>query len=390
MIIAVDARTIYARHRRGTGKNLVDVYRTLATVRSQWRFVMIHRGRFDDEPFDGLGNISTNVVDIRGDRWNTWEHIALPRAAWRARADVLHCPANSCPLWSPVPVVATVHDLIPLKISDPAEDEWRPQFERRVQRCVRRSRRVIAVSQCTKRDVISDLKGRAEAIDVITWAPDSTCLRIGDEAPLAVLKARYNIRDRYFIAVTGASRRKNAAGVISAFARLPEEIRSAVQLVLVGIEPAGARERVEAWTLKCGVAGQCLVKGFVPAADMPGLIKGADALLFCSRYEGFGLPVLDAFQCGTAVVCSNTSSIPEVAGDAALYCDPENPRDIAEAMTKVFADDVRRRDLESRGMRRVKMFTWQHTAEQLAAVFERCVSRGRDHRSMEPCIEAQV
>ena len=173
--IGLDARSIYARSRRGTGKNLLDAYRVMARLRPEWRFVLYHRGFEGVDPFAEYANVSSAAIDIRGDRWNLWEHLRLPAAARRDGVDLLHCPANSCPWFRATRVVSTVHDLIPLKLSDPTMNGEAQRFRNRVRRCVARSERVIAVSESTKQDLISDLGGDTDRIDVIAWAADSAC-----------------------------------------------------------------------------------------------------------------------------------------------------------------------------------------------------------------------
>ncbi|MCZ6654630.1 MAG: glycosyltransferase family 1 protein, partial [Planctomycetota bacterium] len=336
--IALDARTIYSKTRRGTGKNLIDAYRRMARLRPEWQFVLYHRSLNGDDPFAGYDNFSNRAIEMPGDRWNLWEHLRLPAAVRRDGVDLLHCPANSCPRFRATRVVSTIHDLIPLKLSDPAMNGEAQRFRNRVRRCLARSERVIAVSESTKQDLISDLGGDPDRIDVITWAADSACTPVRDEAELARIRARYNITGRYLLAFSGRSRRKNAEGMIRGFARLPAEVRRAVQFVLIGVEPIAQRGGLTELIGELKIAGNCAVFGFAPEEDIAPLLSGADALAFCSLYEGFGLPILDAFRCETAVLTSKVSSMPEVAGEAAVYCDPSDCGSIAEGMTRLLRD----------------------------------------------------
>ena len=373
VIIGLDARSIYAKSRRGTGKNLLDAYRAMAGLRAEWRFVLYHRGVVQDDPLADLPNVSSRVIEMPGDRWDLWEHLRLPAAARGDGVDVLHCPANSCPKLRWTRVVSTIHDLIPLKISDPSLNGSAGRFRAGLERCLRKSDRVITVSESTKQDLISDLGGDATRIDVISWAADSACVPVGDQAVLARVRSRYNITGRYMLAFSGRSRRKNAEGKIRGFAKLSPDLQSQVQFVLIGVEPAEQRAHLTELIDTLGLAGRCDVFAFACEADIAPLLSGADALAFCSLYEGFGLPILDAFRCGTAVLTSKVSSMPEVAGDAAVYCDPACTDSMAAGMTRILSQPELRDRLARRGLARLERFTWEKTAQALCETFERCM-----------------
>jgi glycosyltransferase involved in cell wall biosynthesis len=354
----------------------------MAQQQPDWRFVMYHRGIIDHDPFASFGNVVSRPIDLPGDRWNLWEHARLPVSAVRDRVDLLHCPANSSPSFSVVPVVATIHDLIPLKVPGELSESQTRQFCRRVRRCARVARRIVAVSESTRNDLISDLGVDADSIDVMHWAADSRCTPVTEEAVLADMRARYNIVGPYVFALTALSVRKNALGLVRAFAALPGNLRGDLQFVLAGIEPVANRRHVLALAEQLGVAGKCRIVGFVPEADLAALTSAAELLAFCSLYEGFGLPVLDAFKCRTAVLASRTSAVPEVVGDAAWMCDPHCVEDIAEGMRRLLLDRELRDTLIERGSIRVREFTWARSAEQLAGAFRKAMKPAR--KGLEP------
>ncbi len=370
--IAVDARTVFARARRGTGKNLIDAYRALAEIRPQWRLLMYHRTPGVPNPFEGWPTVVPRMLRMPGDRWDLWQHLGLPQAARRDGARLLHCPANSCPRFGGVPVVSTVHDLIPLKIADPGAPPA-GSFRAAIRRCLRRSRRIIAVSHATRRDLISDFGAAPQQITVIGWAADSSCGVVRDRAELAAVRSRYNMTRPYVLAFSGRSRRKNTEGMIRAFALLDPELRRRFAFVIIGVEPAARRAQLTALIEALGVADGCRLHGFVPEADVPALLCAAEVLAFCSLYEGFGLPILDAFRCETAVLTSRVSSMPEVAGDAAVYCDPSEPASIAAGLSRLLSEPQLGRECVRRGRERLQQYSWRRTAETMVDVFEECV-----------------
>ncbi len=372
--IALDARDIFVPQRRGTGKNLLDAYRSLARFKPDWTFHLYHQGVISNNPFEGYANVIPRVVRMPGDRWHGWELIRLPLAAWSDGADVLHCPCNSCPRFSPMPMVATVHDLIPLKVHDPDFPHRElTMFHKRVGRCVRYASRIITVSEHSKKDLISDLGVEPHRVDVIPWAPDSAYGPVQDEAELRSVWSRYKIQQPYLLAFSGRGRRKNAEGMIRGFSQLPIDVRRSAMFLIVGVEQDTEQKRLQRLLQEVRIEDRCRIVGFVPEPDVAPLLSGAVGLAYCSLYEGFGLPILDAFRCETPVLTSNVSSMPETAGEAAIYCDPGDPQSIAEGMKRLLGDEKLRKELVRRGIERVRQYSWERTARDMADVFEKCV-----------------
>ncbi len=315
-----------------------------------------------------------------GDRLNAWFQVRLPIAARQARIDLLHCPANAAPRWCPVPVVVTIHDLIPLKLPGELTARQTRDFARGVARGARRAAHIITPSRATRDDLHADLGVPLDKMTVIPWAPDK---RVRDEgrqpsspAVEEELCRRYGLIGRRLLSFSGATRRKNARGILDGFARVPLETRRGVQVVLVGCEPSECRADLSAQAERLGIANQCRILGFVPHEDLPGLLRGAAGLLMPSMYEGFGLPILDAFASGVAVLTSDVSSMPEVAGAAAVYCRPNDPLSIAEGIANILDCDTAA-ELVREGHRRLADFTWERTAAAMCGVYERCLAGGR-------------
>jgi glycosyltransferase involved in cell wall biosynthesis len=369
MKIAVDARTVYSSHRRGTGKNLVDLYRRLATMRPQWQFVMFHRNASVDDPFADLANVAAKCIEMRGDRYELWEQVRLPLAASRAGANVLHCPANTAPRLSSVPLVVSIHDLIALEpISNASEAlAWR----RRLTRAARNARAILTPSHYSKRSIVRELQVPAAKITVNHWAPDTACRRVTDSATLDSVRAKYGLDSRreYVFAFGASDPRKNTERIIEAWTGLDPILRARHPLLMVGVEgPALVQFRALAESR--APEGHWSINGFAHESDIPPLLSGAALLCYPSLGEGFGLPVLDAFVCGAPVVTSNTTSLPEVAGDAAALVDPADTTAIRDALRRLLVLPDARAALRARGSRRVSEFSWQRVATTAADVMQ--------------------
>ena len=391
--IGLDARSIFMPRPRGTGRNLLDAYRLIPSLRPAWHFTLYHQRDVAGETLRGLPNVRTRRIDIPGDRLDLWFQVRLPAAAWRDGVDLLHLPANAAPRRSPVPFVATVHDLVPLTDAGGCSEAQRQVFRRGVERAVRGAVHIISPSNATRHELCATFDVDPERVTVIPWAPDRGIADAVDEAVVARsgagraelqsrierVRADYGLVGDWLLNFSGSSPRKNAHGLLDGYARLSPTVRAAVQLVLVGCEPASFRAELEECARRLGIHASCRLLGFVPHEDLPWLLCGACGLVMPSLCEGFGLPILDAFVCGTPVLTSNLSSMPEVAGRAAVYCDPRRPMSIAEGIVKLL-DPAQAERLRQAGYERLREFTWERTARLMCGVYERCVLEGARNR----------
>jgi len=194
---------------------------------------------------------------------------------------------------------------------------------------------------------------------------------VEDEATIEGVKARYHIRGEYVLYVGTLQPRKNLGRLLEAVALLRKEARrgEAPSLIIAG-RKGWLYDPVFQQVERLGLEGEVVFPGYVPQEDLPALLSGARLFVFPSLYEGFGLPVLEAMACGTPVVCSNVSSLPEVAGDAALLVDPLDVEGMAEAMNRLLQDEGLRAELVERGYRQVRRFSWERCARATLAVLE--------------------
>ena len=376
MRIAVDARQIFRTERRGIGKTLVPLYAALAAARPDWHFTLLHQVAAP-APELALPNIHAARLDTPGaHRYESWERFVLPAAAWACRADVLHAPANTAPGWSRVPLVLTIHDLIPVdqNPSDPATRVWLA----RVRRAAHAARLVMTCSRHTRDRLTAELGLDPTRIVVTPWATIPEMRPVTDAAERARVRTVYGIGpDEALVFGFGAADpRKNTARLIRAFAALPAQLRDSTRLLLVGIQPEALVEFSQlAWSR--GVAKRVVLAGFAEEADLPALLSSATVVAFPSQNEGFGMPLLDALACGAAVLTGDRSSLPEVAGGAALLCNPMLDETVRDGLAQLLGDGNLRHDLATRGRLRAAEFDWARTAELVAETLERATQRRR-------------
>ncbi len=371
MRIALDARTIYHPQRRGTGRNLIDLYRHVAQLRPDWQILAFHRQRNPDRVHPWA---DVRRIEMPGDRWNAWERYRLPFEAMRHGAAVLHCPANTCPAWMPTPTVVTIHDLIPLDSPTSAASPHGRRFEAGVRQACATAAAIICPSQFTATRLEREFGADPERITVNYWAPDTSMAAPHPERQVAMLRT-YNVSRRFVLHFGAADPRKNTQRVIEAWAATAASARGDRQLLIVGLDPATIARHTPVIE-SMGVQSSVVLHGFADENDLPTLLTAADALLYPSLSEGFGLPLLDAWVCRTPVITSTTTSLPEIAGDAAMLVEPDNTASIARALSNLLRDSTLRQELVSRGERRVKDFTWEASAQRFIAAMERAVQDG--------------
>ena len=294
-----------------------------------------------------------------------WEQIELPLRARRLGADVLHVPGGTPgPFVRPTKTVMTVHDLAPTRhpeLLPHARSRW--YWGRMVPRAARRAHAVLVPSAATKADVVA-LAGVPEArVHVAPWGVP---LDVDEGATADQVRGTYGLPAVYVLYVGTIDRRKDYRTLLGALAQLAPPIA----LVIAGPVIAGRTDFPET-VARLGLEGRVRTLDYVPDRDLPGLYRGAAVFVYPSFYEGFGFPVLEAMACGTPVVSYRTTSLPEVAGDAAILLDPPvSPETLASAIARVMRDAELRGWLIERGLARVASFDWRRTAAVTAGVYE--------------------
>lgn len=250
--------------------------------------------------------------------------------------------------------VTTIHDLVPLRFPEISHPKIVAAHKARLRWVKKEVDKIIAVSEFTKKEIIELLDINPNRIVVIHEAPDSDMKQIGKER-VEGTKKRFGIDGNYLL-VVGADPRKNIPAIIQAYSKVRQHM-TGLNLVIVG----------RPWKEIPKTPG-VIVLGHVERQDLVALYSGAQALVYASLYEGFGLPILEAMQVGCPVVTSNISSMPEVAGDAAVLVNPQVEKEIADGIEKVISD---RKKWVERGKKHVKQFSWEKTAKQTLKVYKR-------------------
>jgi glycosyltransferase involved in cell wall biosynthesis len=296
-----------------------------------------------------------------------WTQLLAGRAARAAGADLLHGVHYELPLAARLAQVVTVHDLTLVTHPEWHEAAKVRYFGWAMRRAVARATRVLCVSATTARDLAERLEVPADRVDV---TPLGTDLRPAPPDRVEAVRRRLGLDGPYLLGLGTVEPRKDLPTLVRAFAALAGELPH--RLVLAGLAGWGSGALAAA-VAASGVADRVLVAGYVPEADKAALLSGADVFVYPSRYEGFGLPVLEAMACGAPVVTTTGGSLPEVAGDAAALVEPGDDHALAAALAKLAGDPAAREDAAARGRRRADAFTWERCGELTAAAYRRAL-----------------
>ena len=366
MRIALDLRRI---KNPGIGRYMKCLTEALLSLETEHEFLLLL-------PPDALEMIS--IAGRRAEKiccaspyYSVREQIELPRILRRHNVDLLHSPHFVLPLRCPCTTAVTIHDVIYLACKEDLPSlAGRLYYRGMMTASARMADRIITDSQFSKQEIIRWLKLDAR-IEVIQPGIDQVFQPVTDLSLIETARSRFGIR-KDFILYTGIYKpRKNHAGLLRSFARLLTNGISA-QLVIAGPMNQGERD-LKRLAAELQVAKEVVFTGFIEDSDLAALYSAARVYACPSLYEGFGFTVLEAQACGAPVVCSTETSLPEVAGDGALFADARDPERFAVALAQVFADGELRAGLTARGFENCRRFSWTKTATQTLAAYEHAV-----------------
>lgn len=374
--IGLDGRGLGNINRnRGIGRYTAHLIKALCSVAPDNEYLVFGYG---DQPEAGpVGGLPVSWRTVPGGDGPPYgklrEHLSFARAINREKLDLFHGIDHNMTPFLKCPNILTVHDLIPLVLRGPYLGPKSMLWMRAHMAAARRADRVIAVSECTARDVARIWGIPPERITVVGEGVTSE-FSPPEEGDNADLLARYGITKPYFLYIGGFDPRKNIGNMLTGFRRYIAE-GCAETFVLCG-DTSGFEEYLSDELEELWLGERVLLPGFIDDADLPALYNGARALIFLSIYEGFGLPLLEAMACGAPVLASNAASIPEVTGGAAVLVDPLNPDEIAGGFAKLAHDSDWRDGLIRRGMERAASFSWEGAARRISTVYGELLGGG--------------
>jgi glycosyltransferase involved in cell wall biosynthesis len=372
-LVGVDASRTTVARRTGTENYALNLIRALLARRGEYRYRLYFRNRPATGLFPASDAVEQRVIPFP----RLWTHVRLSWEMIRQPPDLLFVPAHVLPLVHPRRSLVTVHDLGYRHFPQAHRPLDRLYLDLSTRWNARAATCVLADSEATKADLIREYGTPADKIAVVYPGRDESLRRVQDPALIAAVKGKYGVAGDYVLYVGTLHPRKNLIRLIEAFSTFNSQLAIGnsqfatqnLQLVIAG-RKGWLYDEIFTRVRDLSLGGRVVFTGYVADADLPALLSGAWLFAFPSLYEGFGFPVLEAMSCGVPVVCSNCSSLPEVAGDAALLVDPLDVMALSEAMAHLLADESLREDLVARGYEQARRFSWERAARQVLGIIE--------------------
>ncbi len=367
MLIGVDASRATVAQRTGTEVYSLHVIRELLVAGAAHRFRLYLNRDPPGDLFPAVGHCEQRTMSFP----RLWTHLRLSAEMLVHAPDVLFVPAHVLPLVHPWRSVVTVHDLGHRYYPDAHTRGQRWYLEWSTRYHVRTAAHVLADSASTRDDLVRLYGADPGRVTVAHLGVDPSLRPVGEARTIDAARLKYGIDGPYLLYVGTLQPRKNLARLIDAFERVLRSgaVGPDLKLVLAG-KRGWLYQEILARAQTLGIAANVCFPGYVQGTDLAALYSGATLFVMPSLYEGFCMPVLEAMACGTPVVCSDVSSLPEVVGNAALTFGPRDTDDIARAIARGLGDASLRADLAERGAARARQFTWRACAERVLDVLE--------------------
>lgn len=356
----------------GVKQYITSVTQSLLEIDSDNQYFVFH----NSDEFSGKFHNAKEIF-LKTKNKLIWDYVELPRALKKNKIDICIFPKNVVPFNVKCKSIVIIHDL--LHIKDPKVYKWFDSLYMRllIPFSVKKADKIVTDSKSTSNDLIELTGATKENVSVIYLAADDKYHPLNDsnEENSNVLK-KYNLKLPYLLYIGSLSPRKNIPFLIKAFEEFMKANNIDIQLVLAGGK-SWKDEEIHQTISKSPYRENIILTGFVDDDDLPYIYNQAEVFIYPSLYEGFGIPILEAMASGCPVLTSNTSSPPEVAGDAVLYFDPTNINDLVQNISKVVNNNELQTDLIEKGLKRVKEFSWKKTAQSIVLIYDEIYKSSR-------------
>ncbi|HQO50105.1 MAG TPA: glycosyltransferase family 1 protein [Bacteroidales bacterium] len=375
MKIGIEGQRLFRVKKHGMDMVALELIRNLQKIDKENEYFIFVKPDEDRNCLQESENF--HIIPLAGGPYPLWEQYALPKAAKKYGCDLLHCTSNTAPVFTDIPLVVTLHDIIYLEsISLFAKGgTWYQKsgnMYRRfvVPRVVEKSRKIITVSHFEKNRIkhFFDFPEEDQRLVAIYNGVSEHFVPVTDRDTLLKVKQKYNLPDNYVFFLGNTDPKKNTKGVLQAFSKYLSEGNPPLKLVMLDYEKTALS------ALLSEIGAPDLIRhihltGYVVNTDLPSIYSQASLFLYPSLRESFGIPMLEAMRCGVPVITSNTSSMPEVSGGAALIIDPFKPDEITAGMKQIMESDSLRNDLISKGIKQSDSFSWRNMAIEVLKLY---------------------
>ena len=369
MIIGIEAQRIFRKNKHGMDYVVLQEIKELQQIDTENEYyVFVKPG--EDRCVESTKNV--HIIELNCPSYPLWEQWALPRAAKKYGVEILHCTSNTAPIWCNIPLVLTLHDIIFLEPRDKQNHSLYQNMGwlyRRldVPRILNKCRRIITVSNFEMENIISKLGIPRERMAMIYNGYNNWFKPIEETSDVT---KKYISDEGYFFFLGNTDPKKNTERTLVAYSKYLQQSDVKRKLLMADLDSEYLNGIIQRNHIE-NIKEHILMPGYIVNSDLPFIYNGAFAFLYTSLRESFGIPLLEAMACGTPVITSNTSSMPEIAGHDAILANPESSDEIAEMMLQLESDEDLYRKQKALGLERAKLFSWRRTAEQLLRLYQK-------------------
>lgn len=366
MRIGIEAQRLFRKKKHGMEIVALELIRHLQKLDKENQYFIFIKDDIDNQCISETENF--RIVIVPGLSYFDWEQIFLPRAIKEYQIDLLHCTCNTAPLRVSVPLVLTLHDIIYLEsvnFSGTPYQNFGNLYRRWiVPRVLGNCQKIITVSNFERQCIKRQLSIKNERILVVYNAINSNFRVVKEEKLLNLTRKEYNLPKRFILFFANPSPKKNTLNTLAAYRYYIDNTDNPIPLVLADTNQSYIDELLKRLDMT-QFSHLVRVIDFIPFTELPYVYNLASLFLYTSKRESFGLPILEAMACGTPVVTSNTSSMPEISGGAALCADPNSSISIGQQIVSALTSDSLQLDLVNTGIERAKKFTWHDSAKRV-------------------------
>ena len=370
MKIGIEAQRIFRKNKHGMDYVVLQEIKELQQIDTENEYYVFVKPD-EDRCVESTKNV--HVIELGCPSYPLWEQWALPRAAKKYGVDILHCTSNTAPIWCDIPLVLTLHDIIFLEPRDKQNKSlyqnlgW---FYRRldVPRILGKCRRIITVSNFEMENIISKLNIPRERMAMIYNGYNEWFKPINNSELPKAISQKLTAND-YFFFLGNTDPKKNTERTLIAYSKYLTQSSVKRKLLMADLDSEFLNGIIERNGIE-NIRENIVMPGYIVNSDLPYIYNNAYAFLYTSLRESFGIPLLEAMACGTPVITSNTSSMPEIGGRDAILVNPENSDDITAMMLRLESDQAFYEQQKRIGLERAKLFSWKKTAEHLLKLYQ--------------------
>ena len=376
MKIGIEGQRLFRTKKHGMDMVALELIRNLQQIDHENEYFIFVKPDEDDSVLQETANFK--IIKLEGGSYPQWEQFTLPKAAREAGCEILHCTSNTAPINCKMPLIVTLHDIIYMESSyfriltgsATSYQKFGNAYRKSViPKIIKKSRKIITVSHFEKNRIgeFFGMKGDPRLTAVYNGVSEYF-KPVTDQLEIGRVKEKYHLPDHFFFFLGNTDPKKNTKGTIKAFSDFIKQTGSDHKLVMLDYD-LSELEKILNEIGDPSLLERIVLTGYVVNTDLPAIYSQSQVFLYPSLRESFGIPMLEAMACGVPVITSNTSSMPEVAGNGALIIDPFKPEEITDAIIKILNNQTLREELIKHGFEQAAKFSWKAMAESVLEIY---------------------